>query len=148
MQILLNYFADVESLKYYFYDPNYRSSREIARFRNEISWKYRQDKYWEHPRNIFESRYRFFVLNNGNIETLYLYASRVEELYQLEGLPWLTTIILESRDAIAPRLQSIFSLVGSSFVFVLTQVIGKGIGLIVKGVLQGIGSTLQDVRKK
>ena len=148
MQVILNNFADLEIFKYYLYDDIYRSSREIARFRNEISWRYRQDKYWEHPRNIFESRYRFFVLNNGNIETLYLYASRVEELYQLEGLPWLTTIILESRDAIAPRLQSIFSLVGSSFVFVLTQVIGKGIGLIVKGVLQGIGSTLQDVRKK
>ena len=148
MQVILNNFADLEIFKYYLYDELYRSSREIARFRNEISWRYRQEKYWENPRNIFESRYRFFVLNNGNIETLYLYASRVEELYQLEGLPWLTTIILESRDAIAPRLQSIFSLVGSSFVFVLTQVIGKGIGLIVKGVLQGIGSTLQDVRKK
>ncbi len=146
MQVILNNFADLEIFKYYLYDDIYRSSREIARFRNEISWKYRQDQYWEHPRNIFESRYRFFVLNNGKIETLYLYASRVEELYQLEGLPWFTTIILESRDAIAPRLQSIFSLVGSSFVFILTQVIGKAIGLIVKGILQGIGSTLQDVR--
>ena len=146
MQIVLNYFADVEELKYYFYDPNYRSSREIARFRNEISWQYRQQIYWEHPRNIFESRYRFFRLHNGTIETLYVYAPRSEELYQLKGLSWFTTIMLETRDALSPRLQSIFSLVGNSFVFILTQVIGKAIGLIAKGVLQGIGSTLQDVR--
>ena len=146
MQIVLNYFADVEELKYYFYDPNYRSSREIARFRNEMSWQYRQQIYWEHPRDIFESRYRFFRLHNGKIETLYVYAPRSEELNQLKGLSWFTTIMLETRDALSPRLQSIFSLVGNSFVFILTQVIGKAIGLIAKGVLQGIGTTFQDVR--
>ena len=146
MQVILNNFADLEIFKYHLYDSSYRSSREIARFRNEISWRYRQDKYWEHPKNIFESHYRFFILRNGKIETLYIYAPRTEELYKLQGLPWLTTIILETRDAIAPRVKSAFSLVGSGFVFVLTQVIGKGIGLIAKGILQGIGSTLQDVR--
>ncbi|HHP7231946.1 MAG TPA: DUF3685 domain-containing protein [Xenococcaceae cyanobacterium] len=146
MQVILNNFADLEIFKYQLYHPSYRSSREIARFRNEISWRYRQDNYWEHPRNIFESRYRFFGLRNGKIVTLYIYAHRTEELYQLQGLPWLITIILEIRDAIAPRLQSVFSLVGSGLVFVLTQVIGRGLGLIAKGILQGIGSTFKDVR--
>ncbi len=147
MQVILNNFADWETFKYHLYDSSYRSTREIARFRNELSWRYRQDIYWEHPRNIFESRYRFFILSNGIIETLYLYAPRTEELYQLQGLPWFTTIMLEVRDAIAPRLTSVFGLVGSGFVFVLTQVIGKGLGLIARGILQGVGSTLQDVRK-
>ena len=147
MQVILNNFADWETFKYHLYDSSYRSTREIARFRNELSWRYRQDIYWEHPRNIFESRYRFFILRDGTIETLYLYAPRTEELYQLQGLPWFTTIMLEVRDAIAPRLTSVFGLVGSGFVFVLTQVIGKGLGLIARGILQGVGSTLQDVRK-
>lgn len=146
IQVILNNFADLEVFKYNLYDPSYRSSREIARFRNEISWRYRQDNYFEHPRNIFESRYRFFRLHNGKIETLYIYASRTEELYQLQGLSWFTTIILELRDALSPRLQSIFALAGTSVVFILTQVIGRGIGLIAKGILQGIGTSFQDVR--
>jgi hypothetical protein len=56
------------------------------------------------------------------------------------------TLALEARDAIAPRLRSALSLVGSSVIFVLTEVIGRGIGLIGRGVAKGIGNTWQDIR--
>ncbi|AFZ34051.1 response regulator receiver protein [Stanieria cyanosphaera PCC 7437] len=143
MQFILNNFYDLEILKYNLYHRNYRSSRAIARFRNELSWRYRLEKYWNNPQNIFESRYRLLTLQQHTIQTRFIYAPRIAELERLEGLPWLTTIILETRDAIAPRLRSIIAAVGSGLVYVLTQVIGRGIGLIGKGILQGIGSTVQ-----
>ena len=145
MQLLLNNFYDLEIFKYKLYKSEYRSDRELARFRNQLSWKYRQETYFTHPQNIFESRHRLFVLSNGTIKTMYVYAPRKTELEQLTGIPWLSTIMIEIRDAIAPLVRKFISLAGSGVVFVLTQVIGKGLGLVGKGIIQGIGSSIKDV---
>ncbi|HBY78700.1 MAG TPA: DUF3685 domain-containing protein, partial [Cyanobacteria bacterium UBA11148] len=48
--------------------------------------------------------------------------------------------------AIAPRLRGTVAWVGQGVVYILTQVLGRGIGLIVRGVIQGVGSALQDTR--
>lgn len=146
VQIILNNFSEVEFIKQNLYCKKYLSSREIAQFRNDISWRYRQDKYFEEPKNIFESKHRLFVLNGSSLKTTYIYASRQEELVRLRGIPWLVTIVLELRDAMAPRLRSIIGLVGSAAVYVLTNVIGRAIGLIGRGIVQGIGNSLQDTR--
>lgn len=148
MQMILNNFADLEVFKYRIYLNNYRSSRAIAHFRNEISWGYRSEKYWLMPKDIFESSYQILTLSRGKIINAAIYAPRTEELSRLKGLPWLATIILELRDAIAPRLRSILGLLGASLVFTLTQVIGKGIGLIGKGIIQGLGSTIGDPKSR
>ena len=148
MQVILNYFAELETFKYNLYDSQYNNSRKIARFRNEIVWRYRQERYWDRPKNIFESCYQLLVLRSGNIKIMIINAPRDRELYQLQGLPWLTTIVLELRDATSPRLRSIIALIGNGLVFTLTQVIGRGIGLIAKGVIQGVNSTLRDYNKR
>ena len=146
MQLFLNNFSDLEIFKYKLYLNNYRSSRAIARFRNEISWGYRSEKYWLTPKDIFESSYQILTLSQGQIINLSIYAPRTEELSRLRGLSWLTTMILELRDAIAPRLRSVLGLLGTSLVFTLTQIIGKGIGLIGKGIIQGLGSAVRDTK--
>ena len=144
LQVFLNNFYNLEIFKYNLYHPKYRSTREIARFRNDLSWRYRQEKYWDDPNNIFSSRYRLLILHQNGIQTFFVYASRTEELNQLRGLPWLATMIIEIRDAISPRLRALIASLGKGMVYLLTQVIGKGIGLIGKGIIQGIGSSLQD----
>jgi len=147
MQVILNNFYDLELFKYQLYKSEYKSDRALARFRNQLSWRYRQAKYFDHPQNIFESRYRLFVLNNG-IRTTWVYAPRKSELERLSGLPWITTIVIEIRDAIAPLVKQIIAFTGSGVVFVLTQVIGKALGLIGRGIIQGVGSTIKDVKPK
>ena len=145
IQTILNNFYDLEIFKYRLYKAKYRSDRELARLRNQLSWKYRQEYYFTHPQNIFESRHRLLVLTNGIIRTMYIYAPRQLELEQLTGVPWFSTMVIEIRDAIAPLVRKFIALAGSGVVFVLTQVIGKGIGLIGKGIIQGIGSTIKDI---
>ena len=54
------------------------------------------------------------------------------------------TVALEARDAIAPRLRSAVSFVGSGLIYVLTEVIGRGIGLVGRGILKGVGTAWQD----
>ena len=148
IQVLLNNFYDLEVFKYKLYKPELRSDRALAQFRNQLSWRYRQETYFIHPQNIFESRHRLFVLNSGVIRTTYVYTPRKQELEELTGIPWLSTMVIEVRDAIAPLVRTIVALVGSGVVFVLTQVVGKGLGLVGKGIIQGIGSSIKDVPRQ
>ncbi len=140
VQPLLNYLADVEEIKQNYYDRRLISTREIERFRNELSWKYRLNKYINEPKAMFESSYELFVLAPRGIAKTAIYAPRGQELAQLSGIPLLVTLTLEFRDAIAPRLKSLLAVVGSSIVFILTKIVGRGLGLIGRGILQGIGS--------
>ncbi|MCW6037966.1 DUF3685 domain-containing protein [Spirulina subsalsa FACHB-351] len=146
IQFVLNQFAELENLKYTLYERQFLSSREIARFRNNLSWRYRQDRYLENPKAIFESQYRLYTLDRGQLRITPIYAPRLQELEQLEGIPWLVTIVLEGRDALAPRVRAVVSFLGSGVVYVLTQVIGKGIGLIGRGMIQGLGNVVQETR--
>ncbi|KAB8318775.1 DUF3685 domain-containing protein [Tolypothrix campylonemoides VB511288] len=147
IQPLLNSLADVEEIKQGFYDRQLISTREIERFRNNLSWRYRLRNYVNEPQAIFESRYELFVFAPRGIATISIYAPRGQELAQLSGIPLVITLAIEFRDAIAPRLQSLLSFLGSGVVFVLTQVIGRGLGLVARGILQGIGSVSLTEKK-
>ncbi|MCL1469991.1 DUF3685 domain-containing protein [Argonema antarcticum] len=146
VQPLLNHFADVETIKQNFYDRKLISTREIERFRNDLSWKYRLEKYVLNPTAIFESRYNLFFLDGIGIIKTSIYTPRVGELKQLSGIQLAVTLALETRDAIAPRLQAVVAFIGSAVVYLLTQVVGRGIGLIGRGILEGIGNSLQESR--
>jgi DNA-binding NarL/FixJ family response regulator len=144
VQPLLNNLANIEEIKQIFYDGKLISTREIERFRNDLSWRYSWDRYFVEPKAIFESRLWLFVLGDSGIKKISIYAPRNLELAQLSGWQLALTLLLETRDAIAPRVRAVISLLGAGVVYVLTQVIGRGIGLIGRGIIQGIGNSLQD----
>ena len=146
LQPLLNRFSEVETIKLAFYDQKLLSARDITKFRNDISWKYRLDNYFYEPKLIFESSYKLYVFSELGIRTTNIYAPRSQELQSLTGLRYFFTLWLELKDAIAPRLKTITSFLGQSLVYVLTQIIGRGLGLVGKGILQGIGNSFQEVR--
>jgi DNA-binding NarL/FixJ family response regulator len=148
MQPLLNHFADVEAVKQKFYTYNLIASRDIERFRNDLSWKYRLETYVAEPQAIFESRYVLWGFAESGMTQMPIYAPRTQELQQLQGIRLAVTLALELQDAIAPRLRSAVSFLGSGVVYVLTNVVGRGIGLIGRGVLQGIGSAWDENRFK
>lgn len=143
---LLNQVANVEAIKQLFYSRRLMSFREIERFRNDLSWRYRLERYVTEPSNIFESQHCLFTLQGHHIRMVCIYAPRTEELDQLSGLPFAVTLALEARDAVAPRLRAAIAFVGSGVIYVLTEVVGRGIGLIVRGVLKGIGDAWQSDR--
>jgi len=140
VQPLLNSLADVEVIKQNFYGRQFISTREIERFRNNLSWKYRIKNYINEPKAVFESRYELFVIAPRGIANTSVYAPRNQELEKLSNIPLVVTLLLEFSDAIAPRLKSLLAFVGSGIVFILTQIVGRGLGLIGRGILQGIGS--------
>ncbi|MBD2075581.1 DUF3685 domain-containing protein [Phormidium sp. FACHB-592] len=144
MQPLINRFGDVVAIKQTFYDQQLLSSREIERFRNDLSWKYRIDRIFAEPTAIFESQYLLLTLMENGISKTTIYAPRNDELAALSGLPFLITLVLETRDAIAPHVRAAVSFFGRGIVYVLTEIIGRGIGLIGRGMIKGIGNALQD----
>ncbi|MFM2430851.1 MAG: hypothetical protein RLZZ511_2064 [Cyanobacteriota bacterium] len=146
MQPLLNEFADVEAIKQGFYDRRWLSSREIERFRNDLSWRYRHDRWVGEPTAIFESQYYLWVMTELGLAQQAIYAPRRQELEGLSGVPWLVTFGLELRDALTPRLRSATAWVGSGLVYVLTEVVGRGLGLVGRGIIKGIGNALQERR--
>ncbi|ACK68928.1 response regulator receiver protein [Gloeothece citriformis PCC 7424] len=148
MAVVLNNFSENPAIKQLLYESQMISSREIAQFRNKLSWKYRQEKYWEDPKNIFESQYRLLYFKGLKIKPIIIPYSRAIELNQLSGIPWAVTLLLEFRDALAPGVRAIVAVVGQGVIYVLTSILGRGIGLIGKGILQGIGNSWQETRYK
>ncbi|MEO1149049.1 MAG: DUF3685 domain-containing protein [Cyanobacteria bacterium J06638_22] len=146
VQPLLNQFADVEDIKQSFYDRRLMSTREVERFRNDLSWHYRMRRYFGTPRDIFESRHQLLTFQPRGIQVRSIYAPRRDELEDLNGIPYAVTLVLETRDAIAPRLRASFSVVGSALVYVLTEVLGRSIGLIGRGIIKGVGNVWQETR--
>lgn len=146
VQPMLNQLGDVEVVKQAFYTHRLLSSRDIAQFRNDLSWHYRLTDYLYNPLDIFESQVRLFRLGPIGIEQQAIYAPRRTELEQLRGLRFMVTLGLELRDALAPRFRALVGWAGKLAVYVLTDVLGRGIGLVGRGILRGIGSAWRDVR--
>ncbi|MEL7504408.1 MAG: DUF3685 domain-containing protein [Cyanobacteria bacterium J06554_6] len=147
VQPLLNRLADVETIKKSFYNRRLMSTRDIEKFRNDLAWQARIDRWVNEPKAIFESQYRLWMLTPIGIDQTSIYAPRRDELDRLSGLQWAVTMALETRDALSPRVRAVIAFVGSGFVYVLTEVVGRGIGLIGRGVIQGIGTAWQDTRR-
>ncbi|MCS6959542.1 MAG: DUF3685 domain-containing protein [Pseudanabaenaceae cyanobacterium SKYGB_i_bin29] len=145
VQPLLNNFAQDEGVRKRLFQ--YKSTREIERFRNELSWKYRYKNWFGEPRHIFESKQELLVFTATGIDRVYINHSRLQELKSLRGWQLIFTLALEFQDAVAPRLRSIVDFLGRALVFLLTEVIGRGIGLIGRGILRGIGYAWQPEGK-
>ncbi len=148
VQPLVNCFPHHPSVKQRFYRRNLISTRETERLRNQLSQRYRWQRYWDEPRAIFESRYQLLRIQNQAIVLYSVYGGRTAELAQLQGIPWLVTLGLEFQDAIAPVLRAVANYIGRTSAYLLTRIIGRGLGLIGRGILQGIGSTLQNSRSQ
>lgn len=148
LQFILNTFGESETFKHSLYNPKVRSSRDVARFRNDLSWQYRQRKYFSTPKAIFESQYQLFAFTPFGIIENSIYAPRHEELENLTGLAWGVTMIFELRDALAPRLRALVAWLGEIVVYVLTNVIGRALGLIARGISDGVGSSWNTAKKR
>jgi CheY-like chemotaxis protein len=143
MQFILNQFYDEQIIKHNLFDLEWKSSRKIAMFRNNLVWKYRREKYWQIPKNIFEDEYLLLRLGYQGIVICKVTHPRHQELKEIKGIPWAVTILIEFRDSISRGVKAIGDILGKTIVYLLTEIIGKGIGLIGRGIVKGIGSKIK-----
>jgi len=124
--------------------PELLSTRQLDRQRNRINSLDRWQNLVERPMAIYESRRLLYDIGNGQLEQSVVHELRDAELRQLSWWQQAITLVLETRDALAPQVELLINRLGSLTVLLLTRVLGRAIGLIGRGVLQGLGRGLQN----
>ncbi|MFN9548479.1 MAG: DUF3685 domain-containing protein [Cyanobacteriota bacterium] len=135
--------ADWPELRRYLLRDTLLSTRNLERLRNQLNAQERWLTWVRRPIRLYESRRPLFCLKAGGIGLLDLTEPRDGELKRLKGLQQLVTLVLELRDALAPQVQSVVRALGNLFVVVLTRVVGRAIGLVGRGIAQGMGRSLE-----
>lgn len=129
-------------LRRYLLEPQLLPTRNLERVRNRLNAQQRWREWFERPIQLYESRRPLFQVQDGAIQTVEITEPRDQEL---RDLPWpqqLVTLALEARDALAPQLQALLRQLGDLVVVVLTQVLGRAIGLVGRGIMQGMGRSV------
>jgi len=118
------------------------STRELERLRNQLNTQLRWDDWVQRPIELYESKRTLFQLKTGEIVPIQRLEPRDQELSDLGWWQRQVALLLETRDALAPQLQALVRRLGDLMVVILTQVIGRGLGLIGRGIAQGMGRHL------
>ena len=136
---LFNICSNWPELRTILINPELQSTRSFERFRNNINNYNRWHEYIYMPIYLYESKREYIDIINNKFTRYFKNENRENELENLEWLQKQVTLLVEIRDAIAPQLEIAVKYVGNLFVTLLTKVVGKGIGLVGKGILQGLG---------
>ena len=134
--------ADWPELRRYLLRPELLATRNLERLRNQLNAQQRWSQWVSRPIQLYESRRPLFRLEAGAIHSVDITEPRDQELRQLGWMQQLVTLALETRDALAPQLQNLIRGLGDLVVVVLTQVVGRAIGLVGRGIAQGMGRSL------
>jgi hypothetical protein len=129
-------------LRRYLLQPELLATRNLERLRNQLNSQQRWGSWFERPIRLYESRRELLCLEAGSIDTVAVTEPRDGELQHLSWPQQLVTLALEARDALAPQLQALLRRLGDLVVVVLTQVVGRAIGLVGRGIMQGMGRSL------
>ncbi len=120
-------------------NPQLQSTRSFERFRNNINNYNRWHENIYMPIYLYESKREYIDIIDSKFTRYYKNENREKELKNLEWFQKQVTLLVEIRDAIAPQLEIAVKYIGNLFVNFLTKVVGKAIGLVGKGILQGLG---------
>ena len=131
--------AEWPELRRYLLRPELLATRNLERLRNQLNAQQRWNSLISRPVSLYESRRPLFRLEAGAINSIDLTEPRDRELRQLGWLQQLVTLALEARDALAPQVQNLIRGLGDLVVVLLTQVVGRAIGLVGRGIAQGMG---------
>jgi hypothetical protein len=134
--------GDWPELRRYLLRPELLATRNLERLRNQLNAQQRWLNWFSRPIALYESRRQLLCLEGGSIATRNLLEPRDQELRRLGWLQQVVTLSLEARDALGPQLRQLIKGAGDLLVVLLTQVVGRAIGLVGRGILQGMGRSL------
>ena len=129
-------------LREYFLKSDFISTRDLERLRNQLNSQRRWQYLIERPIQLYESKRQFLRFSNGSIEEILFNEARDYELHNLGWWQKQVALTVEARDAISPQLQYMVKYVGNLMVIILTNVLGRAIGLVGRGIAQGMGRTI------
>ncbi len=138
---IFNYCSGWPELRYLFINNNLQSTRSYERFRNNINNYDRWHNNIYMPIYLYESKREYIDIIDNNFVRYFKNENRENDLKNLQWFQKQITLLIEIRDALAPQLEIAIKYIGDIFVTILTKIIGNAIGLVGKGILQGLGRT-------
>ncbi len=129
-------------LRNYFLYKELVSTRELERKRNQLNTKNQIQNIFKKPVRLYESKRLYYTIKNNSIEKIISFEPRDDELRKLDWAQRQIAFTIELRDALAPQVQAIIQYLGDLIVLILTKVVGRSIGLIGRGIAQGMGKKL------
>jgi hypothetical protein len=138
MFIIINEFSFIYEVRKTFYRSNFLSLRNVERFRNNLSWQSRIKSFIKRPADIYNSQQGIWIIRTTGIYYRIIYANRSNELVTLRRFSLLTLLGIETKDFLSSRLDETIYFFGSSVRYTFTSIIGQVIGLIWRGVIEGL----------
>ena len=129
-------------LRKYFLNKELISTRELERKRNQINTQNQLQNIFKKPVRLYESKRLYYTVNNNKVEKIIILEPRDDELKKLDWAQRQIAFLIELRDALAPQVQAMIQYLGDLIVLILTKVVGRSIGLIGRGIAQGMGKSL------
>ena len=140
---LFNICSNWPELRTILINPQLQATRSFERFRNNINNYNRWHENIYMPIYLYESKREYIDIIENKFTRYFKNENRENELNNLAWFQKQVTLLVEIRDAVAPQLEIAVKYIGKLFVTLLTKVVGKAIGLIGKGILQGLGKSNQ-----
>jgi hypothetical protein len=131
-------FSSINIIRQTLYRSKFLSLRNFERFKNNLMWQLFIKTYIQRPVDLYSNRYNIYVLRTNGICSKTIYANRSGEISSLNKIPLLTISILEIKDFFTSRIDETVYFVSKGFRFTVTSVLGQLIGLIWRGVIEGL----------
>jgi hypothetical protein len=131
-------YSSVYAFRQTLYRSKFLSLRNFERFKNNLSWQLITKRYFQRPVDLYNNRYEIFILRTNGIYCRTIYANRSADVGSLTNLSLLTLVLIELRDFISSRVDEAVYFLSKGLRFTLTSVFGQVIGLIWRGIIEGL----------
>tara|TARA_B110000003_G_scaffold231685_1_gene234314 strand:- start:16956 stop:17912 length:957 start_codon:yes stop_codon:yes gene_type:complete len=131
-------FSSIYTFRQTLYRSKFLSLRNFERFKNNLIWQLLIKVYVQHPVEVYNNRYEIFILRTSGIYCQTIYANRSGEITSLNNVSLITVTFIELKDFITSRLDELIYLISKGLRFTLTSVFGQVIGLVWRGVIEGL----------
>jgi hypothetical protein len=131
-------FSSVHAFRQTLYRSKFLSLRNFERFKNNLDWQLVTKTYIQRPVDLYNNRYEILILRTNGIYCRTIYANRSKEIAYLNNFSLLAITFIELRDFIVNRLDEIIYFLSKSLRFVFTSIFGQIIGLVWRGVIEGL----------
>jgi len=131
-------FSSIYAFRQTLYKSKFLSLRNFERFKNNLTWQLRVKIYFQHPRDLYNNRYEVYILRTSGIYSKTVYANRSRELKSLTKFSLWTLLFIEIQDFLISRFDETLYITSRGLRFVFTSVLGQIIGLVWRGIIEGI----------
>ena len=131
-------FSSIFAFRQTLYRSKFLSLRNFERFKNNLNWQLIVKAHFQRTVNMYNNRCEIFILRTNGVYCRTIYANRSLELSSSTNIALLTLTFIELKDFVTSRLDEVIYLISKAVRFTLTSVFGQVIGLVWRGVIDGL----------